>query len=249
MNQLAFIDIESTGKDPAKDKIITLAIRRPEGHALFQFNPGIPIPKEATECHGITDEMARQWSVFTVGAAARITQSLEGCDIAGFNHINFDIPMLWEELYRMDYTWDLSNVALIDVGNIFKKKEERTLSAAVQFYCNRQHEEAHSADGDVKATAEVFDAQLARYPDLIQMNRKQMAEFCRFDDRVDLAGKLVKDKDGNVLYNIGKAKGTKVKDDPGFGYWMLGKEFSQNTKLILKKLLSENDPRLHGGAF
>jgi len=191
---IAFIDIESTGIDPAKDKILTLAINRPEGSAEFKFNPGIPIPAEATAIHGITNEMAKKWSSFAAAHGLAITRSLGGCDIGGFNHINFDVPMLWEELHRVGFDLNLEGVNLIDVGNIFKKKEERTLAAAVKFYCGHEHKSAHTSDGDVLATSEVFDAQLVRYEDLSLMTRKELADFSHFDDRIDLAGKIVRDK-------------------------------------------------------
>lgn len=243
MNPLAFLDIESTGTDPAKDRIITLALMVGTDSIIYKFNPGMPIPEEATQCHGITNDMAKRWPTFAPSHGRAIVDSLIRCDIAGFNHINFDIPMLWEELNRVRIPWDLTNVNLIDVGNIFKKMEERTLSAAVKFYCGHQHESAHSADGDVLATSEVFEAQLKCYPELAKMDREVLAEFCRFDDRFDLAGKLVFDNDGDVAYAIGKAKGSKVRNDPGFGRWMLNQDFSEQTKLCLRAALSNQVPK------
>lgn len=246
MKPLVFFDIESTGVDVAKDRIVSICFHRfaefrdiPNARTTWAslFNPGIPIPPEATECHGITDEMVMFEPDFK-DLAETVHAIVRGVDLAGYNLINFDIPLLWEELYRAGIEWDLAGVRVIDAGNIFKKKEERTLSAAVKFYCGHEHDSAHTADGDVAATVKVLGAQLARYPDLGAMDIDKLAEFSQFDKRADLAGKIVLNEAGDPVYNIGKSKGVRVVDDPGFGIWMLGKDFSEQTKQLLRKLLN-----------
>ncbi len=253
---LAFIDIESTGTDVAKDRIIDIGLccymaefayplpeeldnpERPSFRQAWRVNPGIPIPLTATACHGITDEDVKDCPPFK-DVAPTIHRALDGCDLAGFNLSQFDVPLLWEEFDRAGITWNLDGVLVIDAKNIFFKKEARTLSAAVQFYCGEEHVEAHSALADAMATVKVLQAQLNRYPDLGCLALDTLAAFCQMDDlpRIDLAGKLVRDKDGDAVYTFGPKRGAKVKDDPGFARWMLSKDFSHNTKIAVEKEL------------
>lgn len=241
---LACYDIEATGVDVAKDRIVTLGIQleftasRQRESLLFKCNPGIEMSDEVIAVHGITNEMAAAYPTFEQ-QAQDIFAAVNDCDLIGFNIFNYDLPMLWEEFNRCGIEWSLDGVRVIDAGNLFKKKEERSLSAAVQFYLDRNHDGAHSADADVAATLDVLNAQLARYPDLSAMSIDELAAFSRFDDRIDLAGKIVKGKDGRPTYNIGKARGTAVEDDPGFGSWMLDRDFSANTKMVLRKIFAE----------
>jgi DNA polymerase-3 subunit epsilon len=249
MNPICFFDIESTGVDVFKDRIVSLAITRFE--SLLEvidggtgvewgrlFNPGIPIPKEATECHGIEDWMVEHLSGFS-GSANEVHAILKGCDLGGFNVLGFDISMLWEEFHRAGIEWNLGGCNVIDAGNIFKKKEERTLSAAVKFYCNREHSNAHDAHGDVAATVDVFRGQLSRYRDLMEMDATRLGEFSLFERRFDLAGKIALNDAGEPVYNFGKSKGVRVADDPSFAWWMLGRDFPTQTKQVLEKYLNE----------
>lgn len=247
MKPICFLDIESTGTDPAKDRIITLTVIKLEGDFIGGdfletgqistiVNPGIPIPPEATEVHGITDEMVKACDLFSVHAQT-IHDAIKGCHLAGYNSTNFDIPLLWEELNRAGIQLDLSGVLLLDACVIFKKMEERTLKAAMKFYCGREHEEAHDATADVRATIDVFRGQMARYENLRSCRLPELAEFCKMDNRLDLAGKIVRDEEGHPIYAIGKAKGVRVQDDPGFGRWMIKQDFSENTKQVLRGIL------------
>lgn len=239
---LLFIDIEGTGVDPAKDRIVSLAIHL-YGTSIamatisrqWRFNPGVKMSDEVIAIHGITNEQAELERPFA-DAGLALLEKLDGVDLAGFNLLNYDVPILWEEFHRAGLTWDLSGVRIIDAGNI-KKKEERTLTAAVRFYCGKDHTEAHSASGDVRATSEVLAAQLARYPELAAMSVEELAKFSEFDKRFDLAGKIIVDAEGFPVYNIGKSKGVRVKDDASFAYWMLGKDFTAQTKLVLGRYL------------
>ena len=241
---LLSIDIESTGVDPAKDRIVSLAIVWATDESIDQpgdwnylVDPEMPIPAEATECHGISNEDVADCPPFS-HYAAEIHERLKDCDLIGFNLTNFDIPILWEEFYRAGIVWDLSQTKVIDVGTLFKKREERTLAAAVKFYCDRELDGAHDAANDAMATIDVWRAMLKRYPDLVGLDRSAQAKASQFDEvRVDLAGKIIIGKDGRPTYNIGKAKGVAVEDDPGFGRWMLGKDFTANTKMALERIL------------
>lgn len=239
---LCVFDIEGTGTDVAKDRIVTLAATRiqPDDSLSrhWQIDPCRQMSEEVIAVHGITNEMARQWKPFE-NYADEIFQFMNNCDLAGFNLLNYDIPLLWEELNRCGIEWSLETIRIIDAGNIFKKKEERTLSAAVQFYLERNHDGAHEAQADVKATADVLDAQIDRYVDLRAMTLDELAAFSHFDDRIDLAGKIVKGKDGRPTYTIGKVRGVAVEDDLGFAYWMLDRDFPANTKAVLRGILKQ----------
>jgi DNA polymerase III subunit epsilon len=235
---IIFFDVESTGVNPAHDHIISLYAVTQGGEKLsLLINPGIPIPAEATAVHGITDEMVRDKPSFRDVSLA-IDDFFSGHDIAGFNITNFDTLILWEEFYRAGIVWDLSGVRQIDVGTIFKRKEERTLSAAVRFYLGREHDGAHNAEADVMATLAVFDSQLWRYPDLMEMSCEQLESYSLYDEkRFDLAGKMTIDADGDPVYTFGNSKGVKVKKDLGFARWMLSKDFPTETKIKLKAYL------------
>lgn len=237
---LLFFDTETTGVDPAKDRIISLSFAcfLPSGAVVkrdYKFNPGIPIPADATAIHGIKNEDVEFEDEFQTSGHA-IFKAFDGSDLAGYNLLDFDIPILWEEFHRCNIAWDLSKVAVIDACNIFKKKEPRNLENAIRFFCGREHESAHTADGDVSATIDVLDAQISRYG-FDPADLSKLAELSRYDNRIDLAGKLVRNEKGEAVYNIGKAKGKRVVDDPGFGRWMLKQEFTQETKQHLYKLV------------
>ena len=251
---LCFIDLETTGTDPSKDRIIDIGIcarsdifsfplQAEDGHRSeisWRINLGVSIPPEATACHRISDADVKGCPLFK-DVAPQIHRALSGHDLAGFSLMQFDIPLLWEEFYRAGISWNLDGVRIIDVKNIFFKKEPRTLSAAMQFYCGEEHVEAHGALADAKATAQVLWAQLDRYEDLRGLDVEQLANFCQMEEnpRIDLAGKLVRDKEGDAVYTFGPKKGFKLKDDIGFARWMLSKDFSRNTKIAVERELSK----------
>lgn len=235
------LDVETTGVDVALDRITSLAMiktshdggRRDGWTALL--NPEREIPPEVVELTGITNEAAKQQKPFR-DVAKEVMAFLTGCDLIGYNLIQFDVPILYEEFARAGLDWNLDGVSIVDCGTIFKKKEQRTLTAAVKFYTGAEHEGAHDALADVDATLKVLDGQLERYQDLSVMSVEDLAKFSKMDDRCDLAGKIVM-KDGHPVYNIGKSKGVRVTDDISFAYWMMGKDFSKNTKAVLQKIL------------
>lgn len=244
MKPIVFFDLETTGVDPVKDRIVSISAKRitdlitfdVTGSIDYIVNPGIPIPKEASDIHGITDEMVKNAPHFE-DIFNDVVQFFCDCDLAGFNITNFDVVILWEELHREGFDWDLTGVNQIDACTIFKKMEQRTLAAAVKFYIGLEHKEAHNAEGDVNATIQVLRAQLARYKELSTMDPTQLGQFSMQEPRFDLAGKLTIDKDGEPVYAFGKSKGVKVKNDPGFGRWMLRNDFPTQTKLVLTNYL------------
>lgn len=240
---LAFIDIESTGLDKEKDRIIELAVcimtpDLPIQPFAFKFDPGIPIPAEATAIHGITDADVKGFPPFKEFAQTIHDLLMEG-DIAGYNSNAFDVPMLYFEFLRAGITWDYSKCRMIDVGNIFKIREQRTLSAAVKFYTGADHTEAHGAKADALATADVLEAQFAKYADL-PATVDELALFSNYGRKMmDVSGKFTEDADGDIIFNFGPQRGKKAKEHIGFLEWMLSKDFPPDTQKIAAQIIRD----------
>jgi len=237
-------DLETTGVEVDSARIVQIACRKLDNLFLpmepakkMLINPGIPIPADATEVHKITDEMVANAPTFKQVSKSLFTY-FEGCDLAGFNIINYDNPLLAEEFARVGIEWPAPGTRVVDVLKIFYAKEPRTLSGAVKHYLGREHEEAHDAEGDINATDEVLLAMIAKYGDLQVMDIEKLHEFCEGEEkRIDIAGKIVLNKDGVAVYGFGKDKGKTVRDNPGFGNWMLKQGFTTNTKEVVRRLL------------
>ncbi|HOH24324.1 MAG: 3'-5' exonuclease [Bacteroidales bacterium] len=242
-NPIVFFDLETTGINPATDRIVEISYLKihPNGKEesrTYRVNPGIPIPKEASEIHHITDEMVADCPGFKeVGQI--IANDIKGCDLAGFNSNRFDVPLLAEEFLRNDIDLDMSARKLIDVQVIFHKMEQRNLRAAYRFYCDKELEDAHSAEADTRATYEVLKAQLERYPEL-KNDVEFLAEFSTQNRNVDFAGKFIYNNKGEEVFNFGKYKDISVeevlKKDPGYYGWMMNGDFALNTKNVLTKI-------------
>ena len=239
---IVWFDLETTGVDKQKDRIVQIAIIRiQEDGKPFEFeslvNPGVPIPKEATEVHGITDEMVKD-SPKLAQIMPKIGRFFAG-DIAigGYNSNAFDIPFLAAECERIGFTINFDNVPFIDPFNIFKRKEERNLEAALRFYCGKQLEGAHDALNDVRATIEVFMAQHERYE--LSNVLEDLSLYCNYDKkRGDLSGFFSLDEEGDYVFTTGKHVGKKAKSEPSYLKWMLGADFAKDTKAIAQSLLS-----------
>ena len=243
MKPLVFFDLETTGTNVAKDRIVELGgVKiRPEAEEEFRirFNPGIPIPEEATAVHGITDDDVKDLDPFAMRARILYDAFFKGSDLGGYNVLNFDIPLLWEEFNRAGIYWDLANVNVLDPCRIYRLKEERTLANAAQFFCNVDFTgEAHDATADAKMARTVLEAQKRFYPDLGAMTPEALSEFCGTRDRVDIAGKIVRNKSGVAVYAFGKAKDVPVVVDRSYGEWMLRSDFSEQTKGVIRRLLN-----------
>lgn len=243
-NPLVFFDLETTGTNITKDRIVELSLLKvhPNGKEEIKtkrINPEMPIPKEASDIHGITDEDVKNEPTFRQ-IAKSLADQIEGCDLAGFNSNRFDIPLLAEEFLRVGVDVDFSKKKLIDVQIIFHKKEQRTLEAAYKFYCNKTLEDAHSAEADTKATYEVLKAQLDRYDDLPNDMGKLAEDYSSFNNNVDLAGRIICNENGIEIFNFGKHKGKPVTDvlkvEPSFYAWMMDADFPLNTKQVLTKI-------------
>ncbi len=240
---LAFIDIETTGTSVSSDRIVEISILKinPNGKEEWismRINPEMPIPPNSTSIHGITDADVADSPAFRE-VAKTLASFLEGCDLAGFNAIKFDIPLLAEEFLRVNADFSFGKRKYIDVQVIFHKKEQRTLAAAYRFYCGQELQNAHSSKADSQATYEVLKAQLDRYDDL-ENNVDKLAEFSSFHNIADFAGRIVYDDNGAETFNFGKHKGKSVesvfREDPSYYSWMMNGDFPLYTKKILTEI-------------
>lgn len=242
---IAFLDAETTGTDPRTDRIVELCIIKlvSETERIVKrtlINPGIEIPKAASDIHGITDEMVKDAPTFKA-LSKSILEFINGVDIAGYNLISFDLPLLYEEFHRAGKSFDYKKVNVIDSCVIFKRKEERTLSAAVKFYTGKTHEDAHGAQPDVEGTIDVLAAQMLRYEDdLGKMDNKALALYSNYDkELVDMGGCFTKNEEGFLVVNFGaKHRGKLVSETPrSYFEWMMKENFMADTKSIVSKIL------------
>jgi len=242
-NPMLFFDVETTGLDIAKDRIIEICILKvqPDGSEecrTRRINPTIPIAKEAQAVHGISDADVADCPTFPEIAKSLATY-MDGCDIAGYNSLKFDIPILAEEFIRAGINFDFRKRKLIDVQTIFYKMEPRTLSAAYRFYCNKNLENAHAAEADTRATYEVLQSQLDRYEEL-KNDMAQLAEFSNSKKILDYAGRFILNDKDEPIINFGKHKGKRVSDvlavEPTYYDWIMTSDFTLDTKRVLTEL-------------
>ncbi len=241
---ICFIDLETTGINVSIDKIVEIAIIKilPDGTKQIKrklVNPEMPIPPSSTEIHGITDEMVKDAPTFKI-IANEVKQFMEGSDIGGYNSNRFDIPMLNEEFLRAGIAIDMESRKLLDVQKVFHMMEQRTLSAAYKFYCNKTLEDAHTAEADAMATYEVLEAQVARYPNLGN-TVEAIVKFTGEDQIVDFARRFIMEN-GVEVFNFGKHKGKPVtqvlKEEPQYYDWMMKGDFALHTKQKLTEILN-----------
>ena len=237
---ICFFDLETTGIDIIKDRIVEISILKvyPNGNKeskTWLVNPTIPIPKAASDVHGITDERVANEPTFKE-LAKQIHNMIKDSDLAGYNSDRFDIPLLAEEMLRAEVDFDLGNRVSVDVQTIFHKMEQRTLSAAYKFYCGKDLIDAHTASADTNATYEILKAQLDRY-DSLENNIKKLSEFTYRKQIADFAGFIGYNAKGEEIFTFGKHKGKRVEDifdeEPGYFGWLLGADFPLYTKKIL----------------
>lgn len=241
---IIFFDIEATGLNVASDRIVELCYIKlyPNGKEEVKtqrFNPGLHISAEASSVNGIYDEDVANCPRFKE-KAAELAQTFTGCDLAGFNSNHFDIPLLVEEFIRAGVDFDITGAKFVDVQGIFHKMEKRDLTSAYKFYCNKNLEDAHTAEADTRATLEVLEAQLDRYADTLQNNVTFLANFSRRNRNVDLAGRIVYNDQGVETINFGKYRGRAVSEvlqrDPGYFSWIMQGDFTQNTKQTFMRI-------------
>ncbi len=242
---IAFFDLETTGTNIVSDRIVEIAIVKvmPDQSRITyckRVNPEMMIPEASSAIHGITNKDVAMCPTFEM-IAQEVFDFLIGCDLGGFNSNRFDIPLLVEEFLRYGFDLEVENRKLVDVQAIFHRMEERTLSAAYRFYCDKTLENAHSAEADAVATFEILEAQLDRYADKVESSVDFLHEFSKRNSRtLDIAGRFALNEKDVPCFNFGKHKGKPVKEvfetEPGYYGWMLQAEFALDTKNVLKKI-------------
>ncbi|PCI95020.1 MAG: DNA polymerase III subunit epsilon [Flavobacteriales bacterium] len=246
---LAFFDLETTGLNIATDRIVEISIVKimPNGDKEIKtklINPTIPISKESVAIHGIKDDDVKEKATFKE-VANELNDFINDCDLAGYNSNRFDIPLLAEEFLRAGINFDVASRKLVDVQNIFHKKEQRTLVAAYKFYCDKDLTNAHSAEADTTATYEILEAQIAKYDD-IKSDTDFLSEFSQMTKNVDLLGRFIYNDKNIAIFNFGKHKGKPVTEvlekEPGYYGWMMNGDFPLYTKKVLKEIKSTIKP-------
>jgi DNA polymerase III subunit epsilon len=237
---ICFFDLETTGINISKDRIVEISILKvfPDGkeeRKTWLVNPEMEIPKEVIAIHGITNEKVANEPTF-MQLAKEIYNMIKDSDLGGFNSNRFDIPLLAEEMLRAEIDFDMKNRVSVDVQTIFHKMEQRTLIAAYKFYCDKNLEDAHSAEADTFATYEVLKAQLSKYDDL-ENDTKFLADFSSRKKFADFAGFITYNKDEEECFSFGKHKNKRVLDvleqEPGYFGWLLNADFPLYTKKVL----------------
>ncbi len=252
---MAFIDLETTGLDTSRDRIIELAFLRlsPGGDVLERtrrVNPEIPIDPGATAVHGITDEDVAEEAPFR-SRARSLAELLADCDLAGFNIRRFDVPMLLAEFQRAGVSFDVAGRRLIDIQFVFHREEPRDLTAAARFYLGSEHRDAHSALGDIRTTARVLAAQLERYSEL----PRDMEGLHAYCDEVrpfetELQRWFGGDDLGTYAFRRGRHKGRPLADvaqnEPDYLAWMLTAD--QMDEGVLEVVREALERFVYGGA-
>ncbi|MCK9255123.1 MAG: 3'-5' exonuclease [Bacteroidales bacterium] len=240
---IVFFDLETTGINPSTDRIVEISILKvfPNGNEIiktYRINPEIDIPSESSAIHGITNEDVKDSPTFKM-LVKEIINLIDDADLAGYNSNKFDIPLLAEELLRAGSNFDLKKRNFIDVMVIFMKKEPRNLEAAYKFYCNKELENAHSAEADIKATYEVFKAQTHYYDDL-DTDIESISKYSSQNNAVDFAGRLIYDENENIIVNFGKYKGKEINSvfqkDSSYYDWIQKNDFPLYTKKVFTEL-------------
>lgn len=240
---VAFFDLETTGVNVGADRILEISIIKlmPDGSRQIKtkrINPEMAIPPGSSAIHHIFDEDVKDEPVFK-SVAHELHNFLENCDLAGYNSNRFDVPLLVDEFLRAGIQFEMKGRRLIDVQNIFHKKEERTLAAAYRFYCKKEIVNAHSAEADALATFEILEAQLDRYADL-KNDVDFLQEFSTMGTNVDLAGRIIMNDKKEEVFNFGKHKGKRVSEvfkmEPSYYDWMMKGEFPLQTKQVITSL-------------
>ncbi len=246
---IVFFDLETTGLNIAKDRIIEISAIKimPNGDQevktrrlkpVDEMGNQIPLPKEVSDLTHIQDADLADKPTFKQ-IARSLADWLRGCDLGGYNSNRFDVPLLAEEFLRADVDIDLRKSKFVDAQVIFNKKEQRTLTAAYRFYCDKDLEGAHGAEADITATYEVLKAQLDRYPDL-QNDIDFLSEYSAHNNNVDFAGRFIYNEKGEEIINFGKHKGKKVAEvlliEPSYYNWIMQGDFTLDTKRVLTNL-------------
>jgi DNA polymerase-3 subunit epsilon len=265
---LVFFDIESTGLNVMRDRIIQIALmkffkddREPAELELL-INPGIPIGEEAMKVHGITPKDVARKPGFDL-VAQEIYDFIGDADLGGYNISRFDVPLLMEEFARVGMDFNIEKRRFVDVQRIFYRMEPRNLRAAVKFYCGKEMEDAHDAMADVRATVDVFKGQLEMYhgqdhidddgnvtPEPVRNDMQALHDFTQDIRTIDITNRLKYNDKGEVVFNFGKFTGHPVKkilsEDKNYYFWILNKEFSVQVKNKVREIMKEIEQERKG---
>ncbi len=248
---IIFFDLEATGTNPQVDRIVEISVAKlsPGGESEVKtrlINPGRPIPADTSSIHGIRDEDVANEPGFN-SIATSLYLYFKNCDIARYNIIKYDIPLLYAEFKRCGLDFSTEGRCILDAQHIFHKMEPRTLGAAMKFYCGKELEDAHSAEADVLATISVLDAQILRYPNLPK-EVESLHGFCNPADPkwIDKSGKFKWDDNNEPIIAFGKNKGIPLKEiaktNPNFLSWLIRMVFQEDAKKIARDALSGKFP-------
>lgn len=252
-NPIVFFDLETTGINQKTDRIVEIYMlkQNPDGteeELYSRFNPGIPVPQMVAELHGLDDAMLSMEPKFSE-RANDVIAFIQGCDLGGYNILSFDIPMLFEEIYRATgKPYDFKKHQIFDSYKIWMKSESRTLTGAVKRYLGKSHDYAHSAKGDVLVTADILKRQLEEYTSQYESIEDMAKQTAELTDRLDFSGKFSKNENNQIIITFGKHKDKTVQqihsEDSGYLKWIFEiADFPTDTKLIAKGIydkLQEN---------
>ena len=239
---LIFFDTETTGTDKVNDRIIELCTIKyfPNGdrEVITQlFNPTIPIPESASQIHKFYDDDVKDMPTFE-DQANELYRYFQNCDLAGYNIISFDIPILVEEFLRAGISLPFNeSTKYLDALKIFYAYEKRDLTAAYKFYCNKDLTGAHAAEMDVLATIDVLNGQVDKYNLINTVDA--LHNLSNDNEIIDYERKFVRNEDGEIIFTFGKHKDKCVKDEIGYLEWMLTADFSNHTKYVIRKILND----------
>lgn len=250
---IVFFDLETTGTNIIKDRIVEISMLKvhPDGkEELYtqRINPGISVSEEAEKVHGLSNEDLKN-EPYLAEVGSQITSFIGNSDLAGYNLNRFDIPLLVEEFLRNEIDFDISNRNVVDVQNIFHKMEQRTLKAAYKFYCNKNLDDAHSAEADAKATYEILQSMVERYKNVEYEDKEgnkstpvvndieALDKFSKYHRHADLMGQIIYNRDNKEVFNFGKYKGKVVEEvfrkEPQYYDWMMKADFPNSTKKLI----------------
>ena len=239
---VAVIDLETTGTNPDADRIVQISVITASvtsGLIVEKktrlLDPERAIPGEATAIHGITSGDVAGKPVFK-SIARSLYEQLKFMPIVAYNGIAFDIPLLSAEFARAGFTWPTPDNIFIDPLAIWRTKEPRHLADGLKYFAKKTLNGAHNAEHDAEAAFQILVGQFRKYPELSGMSLEDLHKLS-MGNRVDFAGKIVLDAEGAPIYSFGPSKGKRLIDEPGFGEWMLSKDFPENTKLVVRRIL------------
>lgn len=249
---VVFFDTETTGTDIAKDRIAEIALikvewigdQREQLITRFQafINPGIPMSPGAVEITGLTDEYLKDFPPFRT-VAPGIYEFMKGCDIAGHNIVQFDIPLLVEEFLRVNINFPEPDIKFIDTLRIQAELFPRNLAFVYEFLTGEKPDASklHGAMADAELSMKIADAQMKDYSDRLPDSDEGIHQLSIQGKKiVDFAGKLTVNDTGDIVYTFGKNEGKKVSSDPNYASWILSNDFTLDTKRWVQHALKNN---------